>query len=121
MDISAESAQLISAEQLRRAARELAHSTRTVEHAGDSYELLGRLMNAQCLLGQVFEQLATWHAHTQDGIQYDGEDGRGAGQVAGVIRAELALRDAADLADKADDALMLALTANGVIRWHDYP
>ena len=42
MDISAESAQLISAEQLRRAARELAHSTRTVEHPGDSYELVKR-------------------------------------------------------------------------------
>lgn len=68
----------------------------------------------------MFKHLASWHARTQDGIQYDGEDGRGAGQVAGVIRAELALRDAADLANKADDALMLALAANGVIRLYDY-
>ncbi|MCI4658074.1 hypothetical protein [Cryobacterium zhongshanensis] len=59
-------------------------------------------------------------ASTHDGIQCDGEDGRGAGRVAGVIRAELALRDAADLADKADGALMLPLAANGVIRWYDY-
>ena len=119
MDIHAESPHLIVADRLQQAARDLAHITRTLQYPSDSYELLGQLVATQRVLGQIFTQLADWHASAQDGIHFNGEDGRGAGQAAGVIRAELALREAAELADKTDDAVMLALTANGVIRWFD--
>ena len=114
-----ESTLLQSANMLDEAAHDLACGTRAINRPYDSYVLLGRLTAAQRLLAQVFEQLADWHSRVVDGAHYNGEDGFAVGLAPGVIRAELALRDAADLAGQVEDSLMLAHSANGVVRWFD--
>ena len=114
-----ESPMLHSVNLLEEAAHDLACGTRAIDRPYDSYVLLGRLTSAQRMLAQAFEQFADWHSRVIDGVQYNGEDGFAVGPAPGVIRAELALRDAAELAGKVEDALMLAHSANGVVRWFD--
>lgn len=70
MAINEETRQLDIAGELEATARTLAHSTRAVPKPSDSYRLLGELSATADHLAQ----LATWHAATQDGTHYDGED-----------------------------------------------
>jgi len=107
------------ANELADTARSLAHATRAIDRPYDSYLLLGCLTATQRSLGQVYDQLANWHSTVIDGVEYNGEDGCGAGCAPGVARAELGLRDAAQFAGIVEDALMQAHNANSVVRWFD--
>ena len=112
--------ELISrANELADIARILAHAARAIERPYDSYLLLGCLTATQRSLGQVYDQLATWHSNVVDGVEYNGEDGCAAGCAPGVARAELGLRDAAQFAGIVEDAHMQAHNANSVVRWFD--
>ena len=110
---------IIRANELADTARSLAHATQAFDRPYDSYLLLGCLTATQRSLGQVYDQLANWHSNVVDGVEYDGENGFGAGCAPGVARAELGLRDAAQFAGIVEDALMQAHNANSVVRWFD--
>lgn len=103
------------ANEVEAAARQLAHSTRNVPNARDSYELLGSLAACVGNLAQVSGQLARWHDRVSEGVEYVGEDERGDGS--GTRTAAAALRQAGDALDAAAAHLDAAHSANGVVRW----
>ena len=122
MSVNEEGRQREIADELAEVARTLAHSTRTVPHPSDSYELLASLRSAQDSLTQVYTQLAAWHGAAVDGTHYNGEDGHGIPGLpaAGTFgQATALLNMAADSAAKAADLVDKAQSANAVVRWFD--
>lgn len=118
MAINDEARQVEIARSLATAARELAHSTRSVPHPQDSYALIGELDAAVGSLAQVCEQLARWHGRVVDGVHYAGEDATGDGATGTVVASD-ALRRASAVLATAAAALQEAHAANGVIRWFE--
>lgn len=103
------------ADEVSAAARQLAHSTRTVPSPPDSYLLLGDLGLATSGLSQVVQQLAHWHENVEEGIDHSGEDERGNGHATATAGYELRQAEAAlALAAK---HIASAHDANGVVRW----
>jgi hypothetical protein len=97
MSVNEEGRQIEIADELAEVARTLVHSTRTVPHPSDSYELLASLRSAQESLAQVYTQLA-----------------------AGTYgQATALLNMAADSATKTADLVGKAHSANAVVRWFD--
>jgi hypothetical protein len=98
------------------ALRGLAHATRVIAEASDTYRVLGALSTALASFGQSLDQLADWHdrnaghAATDDG---DRRAGRQEAEAAGEY-----LRDAAGRIRLAHGALNEAFSHNGRIVWH---
>jgi hypothetical protein len=122
MSVNEEGRQIEIADELVEVARTLAHSTRTVPHPSNSYELLASLRSAQESLAQVYAQLAAWHEAAVDGTHYNGEDGHGIPGIPAVGasgQAPALLNMAAASATKAADLVSKAQSANAVVRWFD--
>lgn len=116
MAVNEEARQLDVASELEEAARTLAHSTRAVPKPFESYRLLGELSATADHLAQVLAQLATWHAATQDGTHYDGEDG---GRTGSPQAAADELHAAARAVTEASEHIGRAHAHNGVVRWYE--
>lgn len=115
MAVNEESRQLEIAAEIEELSRTLVHSTRDVPSPRDSYALLGELVATVDHLEQVAGQLAAWHARTEDGTHYDGEDGDGTG---GAVAAAERLKAAQALLSEASAAISQAHSLNGVVRWY---
>ncbi len=118
MAINEEYRQLEVAREAEELLRTLAHSTRAVPNPQDSYPLLGELVAMVDHLTQVTRQLAHWHAGTEDGTHYAGEDG---GTTGSTHAAGNALNEARQALRTASEAISKAYTANGVVRWYPEP
>lgn len=103
------------ADEVEAAARQLAHSTRSVPSPPDSYVLLGALGATTMSLAQVVQQLARWHDNAVEGVEHLGEDENGDGS--GTATAAKELRQAAEALVVAADHIAAAHSANGVVRW----
>lgn len=118
MAINEEDRQIKVANELVTAAATLAHSTRTVPSAPDSYRLLGELASTLDSLEQVCRQLAQWHNNAEDGHDYDGQDTDEFGTAATYAGSELVT--AAESLAHAGYAAGKAHSANGTIRWRNH-
>lgn len=103
------------ADEMEAAARQLAHSTRSVPAPPDSYELLGVLTATATHLAQVATQLARWHDNVSEGVEHVGEDENGDGSATRTAADEL--RQAASFLVGAADHIASAHSANGTVRW----
>lgn len=110
-----ESRQTEIADEVESAARQLAHSTRSVPSPPDSYELLGALTVTATHLAQVAGQLARWHDSAAEGVEHRGEDEDGDGRATSTAADEL--RQAAVSLGDAAAHIASAHSANGVVRW----
>lgn len=110
-----ESRQTEVAGEVEAAARQLAHSTRSVPNPPDSCQLVGSLGASASHLAQVAEQLARWHDHVSEGVEHDGEDEQGNGT--GVRVAAEALHQAAAALKNAAAHIYTAHSASSVVRW----
>lgn len=109
-----------SASELAEQVRALAYATRDFgERPGDTYWVLGSMMQANRRLLQVYSQVAGAHidaeglAHTDDGNAAAGREH--------VREAAAALRRAGWLVEQVDRELDTALQASGRIAWYNSP
>lgn len=107
------------AEEAQEALRGLAHASRTIARAGDSYPVLGSLSAGLASLRQVLDQLAGWH----DDAASLAADDAGDPQVGyrHAIMAAARLRQAAALVERAGAEVDAAWNDNGRIAWQPEP
>ncbi|WP_033373881.1 hypothetical protein [Glaciibacter superstes] len=114
-----DSSQIRAAEQLEKVATELAEKTKEIPKPSDISALLLSLSSVQSTLDAVYAHLAQWHGQSVQGTHHAGQDERGDPDDPGWIRAEIALREAAQYGADAAEALVRAHSANEVTLWFD--
>lgn len=107
------------ADEAREALRGLAHATRIIDEAGDTYAVLGALSAGLASLGQSLDQLAEWHHRNADRAVTD-TGSRDAGRRYAVEAAD-DLHDAATLLERVRAVVDEAWNVNGRIAWHPAP
>lgn len=103
------------ADEAREAMRGLAYATRHIEHAEDTYPVLGNLTRTVEGLQQVLIQLAAWHSAHQSRAATDAGDH--AAGAADAMAAAGALTSAASALDEVWEAVNRAWSHNGAIAW----
>lgn len=120
MTMKHESSQLLAARQLEKAARDFAATMATeITRPSDTTDLLLNLGTIQGTLNEVYTGLALWHGQVVHGVHHAGEDERGDPENPGWVRADIALREAAQYGADATAALDRAHRANDVALWFD--
>ena len=104
------------ADEAREAMRDLAYATRHIEHAEDTYPVLGSVTRTVEGLQQVLHQLAAWHQAARPRAASDGGD-RTVGAADATAAAD-ALTTAATALDGVWEAVNTAWSHNGRIAWH---
>lgn len=117
MTINDEHRQLDLVREAEEALRTLAHSTRNVPQAQESYALLGVLADLIHHTSQVCDQLAGWHNRAVPGKHYTGETN------GHVVDSSIAVAGDLSLATKALRAasshVHQAHQRSSLISWHD--
>lgn len=119
MTIKQKSSQVLAAEHLEKAARDFAATTAEITKPSDAAALLLSLGAVQGTLNEVYIRLAQWHGQVVHGVHHAGQDERGDPQNPGWVRADIALREAAQYGADATAALDRAHRANDVALWFD--
>lgn len=119
MDKMQKSTQLAAAEDLEEAAKRFAAETREIPVPSETSALLLSLAAVQSTLDGVYTELARWHRGVVLGVHHAGEDERGDPENPGWMRADVALREAAQYGAQAADALGRAHSGNEVALWFD--
>jgi hypothetical protein len=112
------SSQIQAAEKLETAATELAGELQEILKPSDVSALLLSLGSAQSTLDTVYLRLAQWHGQATAGVHHAGDE-RGNPDNPATVRAEIALREAAQYGSDAAAALARAHAANDVMLWFD--
>lgn len=103
------------AEHAARALRDLAHTSRSLDHPADTYPILGELLAGVRRLQQVLDQLADAHLTHRPLAATDDGDAAAGRQFA--LYAGDELRHAARSVRQAEIALDAAVTHSGRIAW----
>jgi hypothetical protein len=114
-----DSRQIRAAEQLEKAVAEFADKTRDLSKPSDISGLLVSLGCAQSTLDAAHARLAQWHGQVVQGVHHAGEDACGDPENPARVRAEVALREAAQYGADAAAAPSRAHGANEVMLWFD--
>lgn len=115
MAINEETRQLEIAREVEELTRTLAHSTRTVPHPNESYNLIAELGLIVDHLQQVSKQLAQWHQGVVDGTHYNGLEG----EKYAPEHVVPFLHSAVNALGEASGALGSAHSINSGIRWYE--
>lgn len=107
------------AEEMRQAARGLAHATRSIDTPDDLYNVFGSISATLTALTQSMNQIATWHHAHADQAAHDNGD-RAAGRT-DALEVTRRLRAATERLDGVIDEVMAAHSANGRIAWQPQP
>jgi phage-related minor tail protein len=107
------------AEEMRQAARGLAHATRRIDTPGDMYDVFGSVTYTVTALTQALNQIAAWHQTHADRAAHDNGD-RAAGRT-DALEVARRLRTATERLDGVIDEVMAAHSANGRIAWQPEP
>lgn len=107
------------AEEMRQAARGLAHATRSINNPDDLYDVFGSVTYTFAALAQALNQIAAWHHTHADQAAHDNGD-RAAGR-ADALEVTHRLRAATERLDGVIDEVMAAHSINGCIAWHPQP
>jgi len=113
------SEQVRAAQRLADAAHDLAVWVQAIPRPSDVEFLLRQLQDTQGNLANALRLLADWHGETVPGVHHAHDGTPGAVANPASRRAELALREAAQYADDATDAVKRALDANELAEWFD--
>lgn len=119
MDMAQKSSQIAAAERLEDAAKQFAEATKEIVRPSDTAALLLSLGTVQSTLDDIYTSLARWHGQVVEGVHHAGEDERGDPGNPGWVRADVALREAAQYGADAAAALVRAHSANDVALWFD--
>jgi len=111
--------QIAAVERLEKAASQFAEAIREIPRPSDTPDLLDSLGAVQTTLEGVYAALATWHGAVVTGVHHGGERERGDPGNPGWVRADIALREAAQYSSDAAAALARAHKANDVALWFD--
>ena len=106
----------LAADEVQRSVSALAVETRQLTHPSDTAALLARLRGVQSTLSEVYSELAAWHER-QDATTTTGTHGDPEAPIR--VRAEVALREAAQYGVDASAALERARSAQQVELWFD--
>jgi hypothetical protein len=113
------SEQVRAAQRLADAAHDLAVWVRAIPRPSDVEFLLRQLQDTQGNLANALRLLADWHGQVMPGVHHDRGVARSEIENPATRRAELALREAAQYADDATDAISRSLVANELAEWFD--
>jgi hypothetical protein len=106
----------LAADEVQQSVSTLADETRKLAHPSDTSGLLARLRSVQSTLNEVYSELATWHEQNEPVTT----TGRHDDPEAPIrMRAEVALREAAQYGLDASAALERARSAQQVELWFD--
>lgn len=119
MTEKARSSQMQAATKLEDMATELAELTREMPRQSDVSELLLSLSAVQATLNGVYTHLADWHRAAVAHVHHGGEGKRSTSDSPASVRAEIALREAAQYGTDATAALARAHAATEVVLWFD--